>query len=158
MNFLNSFKKAYAMSRPAAPSNKNDQGQSTFSADETSFASLYQHSKKLTSQAYQLIDDFEKADEKTTSIDISDLINNDWRDQNEEVSKLLKIGMCVGLAKIEALLTGAKKPLIEEGEDTNAQNWYREDDGAALGWGRMAKKQGKAVKKVIQAGQMGVIA
>jgi hypothetical protein len=123
------------------------------SSGDVSFASLYQYSQKIAKQCHQLVDDFEKANERTINIDISDLLNNNWDDQNKETAKLLNIGMIVGMAKVQALMDATKEPVYDGPGEVISQSWYREDENVTFGWGRLAKKQGKAVRKALKAGQ-----
>lgn len=118
-------------------------------ASEVSFATLYERSKQITAKAIDLVEAFEKANEKTTKIKTADLASNSWEEENDTVEKVIAIGRIAGLQKYEALAAGAGEPEIDEDMVVYAEAIYKpEEEFSGVGWGRMARKQEKAVKKL----------
>ncbi len=147
-NFLEAFTNAYAASRPTAqPSNKASRGKA--SASEISFSRLYERSKHITVKATDLVEAFEKANEKTTKIEMAGLINNAWEEENDTAEKVVAIGRIAGLQKYEALAAGVGEPEIDGDMVLYAQAVYKpEEKMVGVGWGRTARTQEKAMKKL----------
>jgi hypothetical protein len=108
---------------------------------------LYERSKQITANAFNLIDNFEKANEKTVKIELMDLVVNDWEQENNTAEEVIEAGRIAGLQKYEALAEGAGEPEIDENIAVYAEAIYKQEI-PGVGWGRMARKQDKAFKKV----------
>ncbi|PMD23751.1 hypothetical protein NA56DRAFT_657007 [Hyaloscypha hepaticicola] len=149
-NFLEAFTRAYAVSRPTAPpSDENYKGKSSSS---DSFAIRYERSKEIITVARNVIEKFEKANEKTVKINVAGFMANDWQEENSTAEKVIAAGRITGLQKYEALAEGAGEPEIEEDMVLFAEAIYKpEQEIHGPGWGRMARKQEKAFKKLDKA-------
>ena len=102
--------------------------------------------------ARNVIEKFEKANEKTVKIDVTGFMINDWQEENSTAEKVIAAGRIAGLQKYEALAEGAGELEIEEDVVLFAEAIYKPDQEVpGPGWGRMARKQEKAFKKLDKA-------
>ncbi len=102
--------------------------------------------------ARNVIERFEKANEKAVKIDVAGFMTDDWQEENSTAEKVLAVGHIAGMQKYEALSEGAGVPEIEEDMVRFAEAIYKpEQEIPGLGWGRMARKQEKAFKKLDKA-------
>ena len=102
--------------------------------------------------ARNVIEIFEKANEKTVKIDVTGFMINDWQEENSTAEKVIAAGRIAGLQKYEALAEGAGEPEIEEDMVLFAEAIYKpEQEIHGPGWGRMARKQEKTFKKLDKA-------
>jgi len=154
-DFLECFTNSYASSRPTAPPSSEGH-KSTSRATETAFAVRYERSKQITANAMKIIEGFEKANEKTVKIELSGLMTSDWDQEHNTAKKVITAGRIAGLQKFEALVTGAEEPEIEEDMIVYANAVYKHDI-PGIGWGRLARKQEKAFKKVDKNNSMEVM-
>jgi hypothetical protein len=73
----------------------------------------------------------------------------DWAEENDTAEKVISIGRIAGFQRYEALAAGAAEPEVDEDMVVFAEAVYKpEDEFTGLGWGRIARKQEKAVKKL----------
>jgi hypothetical protein len=78
-----------------------------------------------------------------------DLMTNDWEEENDTAEKVIAAGRIAGLQKYDALVGGAAEPEIDEDMVVFAEAIYnRDQEMPGVGWGRMARKQEKAIKKL----------
>jgi hypothetical protein len=137
-DFLEAFTNSYTSSRPTAPS-----------SSETSFSARYQRGKQITAYAYNLIERFEKDNDETVKIEVTGLTTNSWVKEYKDVENVITAGRDVGLQKYEALADGVGEPEIDEDMVEFVKSIYKpEHQPPGIGWGRMARKQDKALKKV----------
>ncbi|PMD45057.1 hypothetical protein L207DRAFT_507973 [Hyaloscypha variabilis F] len=154
-DFLECFTNAYASSRPTAPpSGEVHKGRTP--ATETSFAARYDRSKQITANAFNLIGGFEKANENTVKIELSGFMISDWDQEHDTAERVLTAGRDAGLQKYDALAEGAEEPEIEEDVILYVKAVYKHEI-PGVGWGRMARKQEKAYKKVDKINSMEVM-
>ena len=64
--------------------------------------------------ARNVIEKFEKANEKTVKIDVAGFMTADWHEENSTAEKVIAAGRIAGLQKYEALAEGTGQPEIEE--------------------------------------------
>jgi hypothetical protein len=102
--------------------------------------------------ARNVIEKFEKGNEKTVKINVAGLMTDDWQEENSTAERVLAAGRIAGLQKYEALAEGAGEAEIEEDMVHFAEAIYKpEQEIPGPGWGRMARKQEKAFKKLDKA-------
>ncbi len=102
--------------------------------------------------ARTIIEKFEKANEKTIKIDVTGFMIDDWQEENSTAEKVIAAGRIAGLQKYEALAEGTGEPEIEEDMVLFTEAIYKPDQEIpGPGWGRMARKQEKAFKKLDKA-------
>ena len=149
-DFIELFTDAYASSAPVGFQGL-DIAQRKDSPSAHGFASLYRRSQKLTTHAHQVVERFEMASLKTSSIDTSALLANEWEREDERVAELLAIGKAVGLDKYQSSLA-AGKPTEPDGDAARfAELLYGgTEKNPSAGWGRVAKKHEKAARKLVK--------
>jgi hypothetical protein len=77
------------------------------------------------------------------------MMSNDWEEENDTAEKVIAVGRMAGLQKYEALTMGEEEPEIDDDLVVFAEAIYKQEvEIGGVGWGRMAKKQMKAVKKL----------
>ncbi|KAE9375440.1 hypothetical protein N431DRAFT_463523 [Stipitochalara longipes BDJ] len=145
-DFLECFTNSYTSSRPTAPPSA-EVSRNKPTAPEASFAIRYERSKQITANAFNLIEGFEKANEKTVKIELTELMTSDWDQENDTAENVIAAGRIAGLQKYEALAGGAGEPEVEEHIVVFADAVYKHEI-PGVGWGRMTRKQEKAFKKV----------
>lgn len=154
-DFLEAFTNSYAASRPTAPPSDATRGK--ISASETSFAIMYERSKHIIARAFEIIENFETANEKTVKIELGKLMTNAWEHENDTAENVISAGHIAGLQKYESLAEGAGEPEIDGDLVVYVGAIYKQEIHA-VGWGRMARKQEKALKKVDKNLAMEIIA
>lgn len=83
---------------------------------------------------------------------MASLMMDDWQEENYTAEKVIAAGRIVGLQKYEVLAEGAGEAEIEEDMVLFAEAMYKpEQEILGPGWGRMARKQEKAFKKLDNA-------
>jgi hypothetical protein len=76
-------------------------------------------------------------------------MTNDWEQENDTAEKVIAAGRIAGLQKHHALAEGAGEPEIDEDVIVFAKAIYKPgQEIPGVGWGRMAGKQEKAIKKL----------
>jgi hypothetical protein len=76
-------------------------------------------------------------------------MNNDWEEENDTAEKVISVGHMAGLQKYHALATGKDEPEIDGDMVVFVEAIYKQAvEIGGVGWGRMARKQTKAVKKL----------
>ncbi|TAQ89133.1 tRNA pseudouridine synthase [Chlorociboria aeruginascens] len=114
------------------------------------FSSAYKRSQNLTACALRLIEKFDRVIEQI-STDASNSTEYPWAEEDNKMAKLLTAGKAAGLSNIESLLTGSREPVLDAEATRDSSTFYQNrDEYAAVGWGRIARKQEKALKKVIR--------
>jgi len=105
----------------------------------------------------KIIEGFETANEKTVKINFSGFMASDWDQEHDTAKNVITAGRIAGLQKYEALLEGAEEPEIEEDMVVYANAVYKHDI-PGVGWGRLARKQEKAYKKVVKNNSLEIMA
>jgi hypothetical protein len=144
--FLKMFKAAYAFASPFALQPKGTDGSG-------SFAALYERSKTLKTTAQALIENYEHASERVASLDMKGLMDNNWEEEDRALVKLLAAGKRVAVHKYHTILN-ATKPQEQRlsAEEARAEKLLYDDEAAAPSeWGRVARKQEKAVRRLARA-------
>jgi hypothetical protein len=144
-DFLESFTKSYGSSRPTAP--RSDTSRGKILASEILFAVLYERSKQITANAFKLIENFEQTNETTIKTKLADWITSGWEQEYHTVEKVIEAGHIAGLQMYEALADGEGEPEIHENMAVYTEAIYKQHI-QGVGWGRMARKQEKAFKKI----------
>jgi len=102
--------------------------------------------------AHNVIEKFERVNEKTIKINVAGFMTDDWEEENSTAEKVIAAGRIAGLQKYEALAEGAGEAEIEEDMVLFAEAIYKpEQEIQGPGWGRMARKQEKAFRKLDKA-------
>lgn len=76
-------------------------------------------------------------------------MTSNWDEEYDSAAKVIEAGRIAGLQKYEALAEGVGEPELDEETAGLAKAIYKTDQEIqGVGWGRMARKQDKALKKV----------
>jgi len=144
------FKSAYGASRPQIVTD----GQKATSAPE--FAKLYIKSKDITSTAFGLLTKFEEVSRQVDDLDTMALIENEWGEQDAVMAGLLQEGKQIGIEKYKRILSGSREAKKDAPEDvnTNSETLFFNGEKVKSVWGEVAKKQMKAVKKLVKTVQV----
>jgi hypothetical protein len=117
------------------------------------FAAMYPRSKKLTVDARALVAKFDQVAQRIEDLDTAGLTANDWKEEDRATAKVLAAGKKVGMDKYQSILTASKQHM--DNEDTRvAGHLYLNDPPATGIWGKVAKKQEKAARKLVRATEM----
>ena len=156
-DFLETFREVYASSAPFELQAK-DTSQRKDSSSVHGFASLYKRSRSLTARGLEVVEKFEMASAKTSSIETSGLMDNEWGCEDETAAKVLAIGKAVGLDKYQSILT-AGKPMEMDGDANQISEllYGGTEEGLSPGWGKVAKKQEKAARKLVKTFSLEVV-
>lgn len=100
---------------------------------------------------------FEEVAKRIKEIDTTALIENEWGDQDEAIKVILHNGKNIGVNRYRRMLNASKEDVVLEGEDKKTSGVFFADERRAEGgWGKMAKKQEKALRKLGQTLEMGI--
>jgi hypothetical protein len=115
---------------------------------------LYKKSKDLTSTAFALVAMFEEVAQRISNLDTTALIENEWEEQDIVLATLLMGGKRVGIMKYTRMLTASREKVLG-GEDKDTDDLLFEEDKIDSVWGKIVRKQEKALKKQIKAIETG---
>jgi hypothetical protein len=74
-------------------------------------------------------------------------MTNDWGEEIRTAEEVIEAGHIAGLQKYDALVQGGGDPEIDGNMAVYAEAIYKQEI-PGVGWGRMARKQEKAFKKI----------
>ncbi|KAH6722174.1 hypothetical protein BKA61DRAFT_650752 [Leptodontidium sp. MPI-SDFR-AT-0119] len=156
--FTETFKHAYAASRPLPPT-ANGKSQAKGLSKDISFAMLFDRSQRTIEDAKLIIEKYETAREKTSMVETARFRDNKWDEENERTAEILAAGHKIGLEKYNAMLMGSSGPDIEDDDSIAADLIYPEAEGGntSTPWGGIAKKGEKTMRKLVKAIVMEVI-
>lgn len=147
--FRRAFKESYRAASPFGERLEETEQR----AKHCGFAAMYPRSKKLTADARALVAKFDQVAQRIEHIDTAALTANDWKEEDKATAKVLAAGKRVGMDKYQSILTASKQHM--DNEDTRvAGHLYLADPPAAGIWGKVAKKQEKAARKLVRATEM----
>jgi len=108
-----------------------------------------------------LISKFEDITKMVTALDTEGLVNNDWGVKDREICGLLEAGRDVGVRKYQRILNpdkateGGEVAIDKVAEEVEKRLYGKESEVQVKGaWGKVARKQEKAAKKLIKAFEM----
>lgn len=144
--FLNSIKTAYELSNPFALHGTDK--------DLGSIAALFQRNKEILDSARSLVQKFEDVAQRIKSQDTTSLTANNWKEEDEALASLLEAGRKVGVDKCQSLMTASTERRLSAEEARAAKILYNRGQPGASGWGKVARKQEKAVRKLAKASEV----
>ena len=147
--FLEYFKIAYGASRPHATVPDDASSQDATSGPAPGFAAMYKKTKEITTTAFGLVAKFEEVAQRIEKLDTAALIKNEWGNQDAFMASFLEDGRQIGVEKYRRILKGIEEAALQDG-DVGHRGLYsaKGEDEAEGVWGKVAKKQGKALKKL----------
>ena len=147
--FLESFKIAYNASRAHTSTPDQANGQGATSTPAPGFAAMYKKTKEITTAAFALVAKFEEVAQRIEKLDTAALIENEWGEQDDIMARWLKEGKHIGVEKYRCILTGSKEEAPKGGDASHGYSFFDKEEEKAKGtWGKVAKKQVKALKKL----------
>lgn len=149
--FIERFKELFKISRPiSTPINGENAG------GDTGFATLYKRSRRLVKDAHGVLEEFERVARLATECEKEGLGSVEWAVEDEELMKVLDAGRVVGIEKLKGLM-GAPHPGPVDGDTTRlAGIIYNGEDESLVGWGNIARQQGKATRRLMKTFELGV--
>ncbi len=146
-DFMDNFTKAYTASRPARPP-QTMIASGNGSQAEIFFATLYERSLNIIQTGRNIVKRFEEVDEQVARTDAVDTSGEGWEKELDAMMSLVAIGAKVGEQKVQALLHGEEIPTVDDDETEFVKALYHEEKEAEWGWGKVARKQVRATKKL----------
>ncbi|CAG8954825.1 hypothetical protein HYFRA_00008510 [Hymenoscyphus fraxineus] len=153
-NFADDFREAFIASRPSE--SQADETEEATSTPDGHFCKKYDESRAITKSAKTMLARFEKDSKMSGTVDLP--LQSSWDDQNARAAKILKIGQKVGLEKHKSLMVQTKVEeefTIEEESIPAVEEIYEGLGQAYVGWGRIAKRQDRGLRKISKAFDLG---
>jgi hypothetical protein len=101
--------------------------------------------------AQRVASKFEEVVGKSAVHDIPTMFENDWVAQDEHTKHLLEIGKAVGKNKFESIMKASKPVIMDEDTTAVSETLFPSPDNADIvGWGKQARRQMKANKKLFK--------
>lgn len=147
--FLETFKAAYGASRSHISVAQPSQVNGASSASSQDFAAMYKKSKEITTAAFALVAKFEEVVQRIERLDTTALIENEWGEQDEVFAGLLLEGKRIGVERYRRMLAASKEQALGEDDKVTADLFFNERDNVEGVWGKVVKKQEKALKKLV---------
>lgn len=144
VEFLTSFKTAYKSMSLLTSQPKGNEGRNGFSA-------LFERNKNLTTKAWSLINNFQHISQHVKNLDTKKFVQNNWKQEDKSLAKLLKTGKKVGMEKAQVVVTASKQTRRDAGETLAEKVLYDEETSIKEGWGKVARKQEKAMRKLARS-------
>ncbi|KAG4428115.1 hypothetical protein IFR05_016403 [Cadophora sp. M221] len=156
--FTETFKNAYAASRPLPPT-ANGESQAKGLSKDISFATLFDRSQRMIEDVKLVIEQYETAREKSSRVETARFTDNKWGQENKRTAEILAAGHKIGLEKYTAMLMGASGPEIEDDDSIAADLIYPEveEGSTSIPWGGVARKGEKTMRKLVKAIVMEVV-
>jgi hypothetical protein len=124
---------------------------------EPNFLALYDKSKELTSDAFGVITKYEAVTQRVADMGAEGLLENKWTTEDKEIIMVVGAGQKVGVGKYKAILSLRSKDSEEVLHDEHVveamekQFYTRAEEEVDGAWGKIAKKQVKAAKRLFKA-------
>lgn len=145
-SFLKDFSELYKESCPFSDDSTE--------REMTGFAVMHQKSLELITNAEQLVAIFENVEKDIIECDMVGVLDNEWRDEDATIENLLAEGYEVGVRKHWEIMSGRRSEGEPEADHRVGPVFYSEErvvDGAIGAWGRVARKQGKAIRRLVKS-------
>lgn len=140
--FLSNFRRAFKAAAPFQPKSKS-------SAERTGFATMYDRSNLIKDNAFGLITKFEEVNQYISKLDTTELMDNEWGGEDEKMANLLLIGRDLGISRYRKVLMISHEDTLSAEELAEGEGFYTGEQDSL--WGKVARKEEKAVKKLIKA-------
>jgi hypothetical protein len=140
---LKAFKAAYSLATPFASESTED--------GSRGFAALYETNKKFTTNAHSLVEKFKQVSKRIQNLDVKKMSEYKWKDEDKSIAKLLAAGRKVGMDKYHSILHASKPQRLRTEEARAAKILYDDEDAEPSVWGKIARKQERAAKRLARA-------
>ncbi|PQE08889.1 hypothetical protein CJF31_00010809 [Rutstroemia sp. NJR-2017a BVV2] len=140
--FLKALKHSFTLTAPIK-SSKNE--------DACNFPSMKMKCHGIIALAQRVASKFEEVVGKSAVHDIPTMFENDWVAQDEHTKHLLEIGKDVGRNKFESIMKASKPAIMNDDTIAVSETLFPPPDNAdIIGWGKQARRQMKANKKLLK--------
>jgi hypothetical protein len=136
---MTSFKAAYTLATPFAAAG--------------GFAAMYERSRRASAAARALIDRFDSVARRVAGLDAARITANKWAEEDRSTRELLEVGRRVGVEKYESVLRAGKAPRLDA-EGVRAEKVLYGGATTTSVWGRVARRQGKGVRRLMRTIEM----
>ncbi|KAA8565328.1 hypothetical protein EYC84_011045 [Monilinia fructicola] len=128
--FLGAIATSHNLSAPLKEATTDDK-------DPRDFILMYNRGQNLVEKAMETISQFTKLAEKDVGKELAGLSRNEWAKEDEEMAKVFELGKTPDAMETNEFEVSKKIfPIVEEGD--------------AVGWGKEAKKQERAYRKLFK--------
>jgi hypothetical protein len=112
---------------------------------------LHQKSTEIFSCATSLVEQLRKSYERLEVQQTSFTVDTDWQEDLHQMKHILDVGRRIGEQKVESILTGAGKPLLDVTSAEISQLLYDKHSRLAddLPWEGAVRRQEKAVMRLV---------
>lgn len=142
--FLGAIATSHNLSAPLKEATTDDK-------DPRDFILMYNRGQNLVKKAMETISQFTKLAEKDVGKELAGLSRNEWTKEDEEMAKVFELGKTVGLNKFECVMNASKPDAMETNEfEVSKKVFPIVEEGDAVGWGKEAKKQERAYRKLFK--------
>ncbi|KAH8590277.1 hypothetical protein B0O99DRAFT_722107 [Bisporella sp. PMI_857] len=159
IEFLKTFEKVFKRASPFS-SAKGSGDKDKDGSQNQGFESMHPKSEKLVKTALGLIARFEEIETHVTNIDVEQLRHNSWAVEDDQIMEMLQTGRDFGMQKCRIILTTKAKEGDVAAEEANTERatikntFYSNTvslEGTSGNWGKTARQQQKAAKKLVMA-------
>lgn len=150
--FLASFREAYNAATPCQP--KKSSGKEA--AENRGFGDLHDKSEILVSEALGLVAKFEEVNRFIDNLDTSSLMDNEWGAEDQRTAGLLLMGKALGITRCQNILMVSDKETSNTEDCTEGEKFYTGENAESI-WGKVARKQEKAVKRLFKATTLEIV-
>ena len=140
--FLKAFKSIYSKVTPLQTRNTNGL---------TGFATMHAKSLELVAGANELVAIFEHVEKKIAEMDVVGMLDNEWAQEDHKIDALISEGRDIGVAKYRGILIAKGREVDEDQAGAQFYSQERVMEGATGAWGEVARKQEKAVRKLVKS-------
>jgi hypothetical protein len=138
--FLKALKHSFTLTAPIS-SSKNEEA--------SDFPSMKMKCHGIITLAQRVASKFEEVVGKSTVQPIPTMFEDDWVAQDGHTKHLLEIGKAVGMNKFESIMKASKPAIVDDDTAVVSETLFPPPDNAdIIGWGKQARRQMKANKKV----------
>ncbi|TGO60355.1 hypothetical protein BCON_0036g00460 [Botryotinia convoluta] len=138
-DFLEGFRAAYSLSAP-------------FKTVSYDFSLNHKRGRIMITRALELNSHFDNLAKKDIAKEFAGLFGNEWSKEDEEIAKILELGKMVGLNKFESIVNASRPEILETDALEVSKKFYPVvEEESSSGWGKEAKKQERAHKKLLRA-------
>jgi hypothetical protein len=148
LDFLGAFRKAYKVATPCPPPADANQTKST--SELRGFAVMYERSKQLTKVASELVARFERVGQQVLGHDTTAPMDNEWEEEDKHFAHLVLVGKDLGITRCQSILN-APKEAVTIPEDIKQGDVLYSEDQPSFQWGKVARKEEKAARKLVKA-------
>jgi len=112
---------------------------------------MHTKSLELVAGANELVAIFEHVEKKIAEMDVVGMLDNEWAQEDHKIDALISEGRDIGVAKYRGILIAKGREVDEDQAGAQFYSQERVMEGATGAWGEVARKQEKAVRKLVKS-------